>query len=63
MSASQRVRVRARTLHLSSTVRGLARRLHADERGQSLPLMLTAMGVVVIDVGLRYDEKRQAHIA
>ena len=50
---------------LPRVVRWLTR-FHADERGQSLPLMLTAMGlaliggVLVVDIGLLLDERREA---
>ena len=66
-------RVSARSPHkddqIDGFLTGLLRWLagfHGDERGQSMPLMLTAMGlaliggVLVVDIGLLLDERRQA---
>ena len=50
-------------------LRSVARRVLADESGQATPLMFTAIGlallfgVIVVDVGLIYGERRQAQAA
>ena len=58
-----------RIVSRSSSFRSRIARLHHDECGQSMALMLVTiglallMGVIVVDVGLIYGERRQAQTA